>query len=495
MLRYPHIVQFLGVCYLPGSRLPVLLMEKLMTSLDELLEKNKNIPLDIKVSILIDISRGLVYLHSSDPSIIHRDLSARNILLTTDMTAKIADLGVARMVIIQPGRAAATMTRAPGNIIYMPPEAVGREGTKYNTAIDMFSFGVVALFTLTEVFPDDLQAANYFDPTTRQLVARTEIERRIEYIQLLYRDLGETHPLVRLVVHCLNYLPEDRHSAMEVLERLKTIQSQVPQEWDMTKLELIRCIQQTRREVGTGEVGVEHERQLSEKQAEVDEKQEQIDQLQEDTLQKQLQLEQVSEDVLQKQQQIDQFRVDLYQKQAEIDEIQKQKELLYEDFSQEQQQVVQLGEGLTQKQQEIDQLQLSVSEKQQQIQGLLELTHLQQEQLEVQRAELCKSQSAASTRQTKKLSPSIKRTNIPSPEQLGEKLKPETNVYEEEPKSKKEQPAKPLESKIKDNEEEPKPKPKERLYVHQRLWRLFQKGQKDEPKPIQDVSKIGSKHS
>ena len=32
-LRHPHIVQFLGVAYLPGSLIPVLLMEKLQTSL------------------------------------------------------------------------------------------------------------------------------------------------------------------------------------------------------------------------------------------------------------------------------------------------------------------------------------------------------------------------------------------------------------------------------------------------------------------------------
>ena len=38
-LRHQHIVQFLGVCFFPGSRLPALVMERLMTSLhDKLLE-------------------------------------------------------------------------------------------------------------------------------------------------------------------------------------------------------------------------------------------------------------------------------------------------------------------------------------------------------------------------------------------------------------------------------------------------------------------------
>jgi serine/threonine protein kinase len=37
-LRHPHIVQFLGVCYLPGERLPSLVMERLDTNLHDLLE-------------------------------------------------------------------------------------------------------------------------------------------------------------------------------------------------------------------------------------------------------------------------------------------------------------------------------------------------------------------------------------------------------------------------------------------------------------------------
>ena len=37
-LRNPHVVQFLGVCFFPGSRLPALVMERLQTSLHDLLD-------------------------------------------------------------------------------------------------------------------------------------------------------------------------------------------------------------------------------------------------------------------------------------------------------------------------------------------------------------------------------------------------------------------------------------------------------------------------
>ena len=50
VLRHPNIVQFLGICFLPDSKLPVLVMERLRSSLDELLESTADIPLSTKVS-------------------------------------------------------------------------------------------------------------------------------------------------------------------------------------------------------------------------------------------------------------------------------------------------------------------------------------------------------------------------------------------------------------------------------------------------------------
>ncbi len=48
----------------------------------------------------------------------------------------------------------------PGTGVYMPPEAAQEEGvTRYNTAIDIFSFGVVSLYTLTQTFPKRSQPA------------------------------------------------------------------------------------------------------------------------------------------------------------------------------------------------------------------------------------------------------------------------------------------------------------------------------------------------
>ena len=158
-LRHPHLVQFLGVCFLPNSSLPVLVMERLLTSLDELLEHNPDIPLSLKRSILADVARGLVYLHSRSPPVIHRDLSARNVLLNSDMVAKIADLGNARIVNFQPAQLARTLSRIPGTMVYMPPEAF-EDTSKYGPSLDSFSFGHLSLFTITQA-SRGIHAENY----------------------------------------------------------------------------------------------------------------------------------------------------------------------------------------------------------------------------------------------------------------------------------------------------------------------------------------------
>ena len=255
-LRHPHIVQFLGVCSFPGSRLPALVMERLLTNLHDLLDPEVDpapppdtpkpfFPLSLKCSILHNVASGLVFLHEQTPPIIHRDLSARNVLLTSGMVAKIADLGVAR--IVPRIKAAATMTKAPGAGIYMPPEALEakfneeKECSKYDVSIDIFSFGVVAIFALSQTFPCNLMAPTYRDEK-RRIVGRSELERRDEYMQMIYSQLREDHPLLQMIERCLDF-PEDRPNVREVLyllEQAKDEERDDPME--MNKLELIQAL-------------------------------------------------------------------------------------------------------------------------------------------------------------------------------------------------------------------------------------------------------------
>ncbi|CAI7989161.1 Probable tyrosine-protein kinase DDB_G0283397 [Geodia barretti] len=240
-LGHPNIVKFLGVAFFPGSRLPALVMERLLTSLHDLLDPETDpppppntpkpfFPLSLKCSILHNVACGLAYLHERTPPVIHRDLSARNVLLNSGMVAKIVDLGVAR--IVPRMRTAATMTKGPGASVYMPPEASApaksnAQKSKYDASIDVFSLGVVAIFTIGEVFPCDPVAATYLDEETGLLVARTELQRRAEYMRHVNEQLRASgqlrgdHPLIRLIQQCLHNGPHKRPSIREVLRLLE----------------------------------------------------------------------------------------------------------------------------------------------------------------------------------------------------------------------------------------------------------------------------------
>ena len=242
-LRHPHIVQFLGICYLPDAAgIPALVMEKLDCDLHKLLETVTDIPLTIKKSILTDIANGLVYLHGQAPAaIIHRDLTARNVLLNSALTAKIGDLGVARIVNLTPGQLAATMSKGPGNIVYMPPEAT-EDHPKYNTSLDVFSFGNLVLFTLTQEFPN-LKNATYVDIKTKKLCPRSEIDRRVESFNQLVRELGdEKHHFISLAKQCLQNIPTVRPSAIDIISVLSSIVLVPYRLWDCSKMDMIKDI-------------------------------------------------------------------------------------------------------------------------------------------------------------------------------------------------------------------------------------------------------------
>ncbi|KAK6934169.1 Protein kinase domain [Dillenia turbinata] len=91
--------------------------------------------------ICIGIARGLTYLHEEvRPHIIHRDIKASNILLDKDLTPKIADFGLAKLV---PPNATHISTRVAGTVGYLAPEYAlqGRVSRK----ADIYSFGILLL--------------------------------------------------------------------------------------------------------------------------------------------------------------------------------------------------------------------------------------------------------------------------------------------------------------------------------------------------------------
>lgn len=92
-------------------------------------------------SIILDVAKGLAYLHYGvKPGIYHRDIKGTNILLDADMRARVADFGLARQT--REGQFHLT-TRAAGTRGYLAPEyALYGQLTEKS---DVYSFGIVIL--------------------------------------------------------------------------------------------------------------------------------------------------------------------------------------------------------------------------------------------------------------------------------------------------------------------------------------------------------------
>jgi len=216
VLCHPNIVQFQGIYY-PNTktRLPWLVMEKMDCSLSQYLESHEPtaVSLQIKMSILHDVSLGLQYLHAQD--IVHRDLSSNNVLLSKQLVAKIADLGVAK--VIDPNHAKSA-TQAPGTVIFMPPEALLVK-PRYGKPVDVFSFGCVTIHVMTHEWPVPKDETHVDEATGRKSVI-SEVERRDLYLA----NIQEPVQLKELILQCLHDSPKYRPSVNDVCKIFRKLQ-------------------------------------------------------------------------------------------------------------------------------------------------------------------------------------------------------------------------------------------------------------------------------
>jgi len=148
-IRHNNIVSLL--CYISSEDTKLLVYEYMENgSLDRWLHPRDpagagaaaSLDWPTRLAIAIDAARGMSYMHhESAQPIMHRDVKSSNILLDPAFRAKIADFGLAR-ILVRSGEPE-SVSAVGGTFGYMAPEC-GR-GVKVNEKVDVYSFGVVLL--------------------------------------------------------------------------------------------------------------------------------------------------------------------------------------------------------------------------------------------------------------------------------------------------------------------------------------------------------------
>ena len=220
---HPNIVRFVGIYY-PSRRslwqsLPVTaaVMELMDEPLTSYLNK-QNITLKRKISILHDVAEGLSYLHTSNPPVIHCNLSTDNILLRLLPIFPIAKISNFSMLKVLLADVETRFTFTPEAVAFMPPELFTGDDV-CNTSLDVFSYGATMLHTICgeRPMPTTLVEFNTSEYQTRGF---SEVERRQEYLN---KVTGEAEVLRPMIEACLDNDPVKRPSIVELSKCIKPL--------------------------------------------------------------------------------------------------------------------------------------------------------------------------------------------------------------------------------------------------------------------------------
>ena len=240
-LRHPGVVQFLGVHLDRSSRLPVLVMEKMDTSLRTYLQyhSKEEFTLEMKTFVLRQVTQALAYLHSQNPPLVHHDLSPNNVLLNVaSLVTKVSDFGMSRAI------SPSGLTRKSsikGTLAFMAPEAL-HNPPRYSEKLDVFSFGNVVLSTLTHEWPDPGPPNRYHGD---HLVALNEHKRREHYVAKFTAQ--EKQLFLPIVCSCLENRPDKRLSSVVLVRKLRHIES------SLTGDQIVASIEQLRQQLSAKE--------------------------------------------------------------------------------------------------------------------------------------------------------------------------------------------------------------------------------------------------
>lgn len=215
-LNHPNILKYID------RTIHVLFTELLNGNLEDFMPP-KSTCIKNKKSILLDIAKGLDYIHSLKNPIIHRDIKPANIFIRTNtqhsLQAIIGDFGFA---VICPSHDHNFFTTFKvGSPIYMAHEIVSRPtidtNIEYTSAVDIWSFAVVCWELITE--DDPYNSFNNLYKFTQYIINGGHLSFD-NYCNFNGFDIVDDKKLFDLIEQCWNPDPSQRPSAKKFIEIL-----------------------------------------------------------------------------------------------------------------------------------------------------------------------------------------------------------------------------------------------------------------------------------
>ncbi|WMV25772.1 hypothetical protein MTR67_019157 [Solanum verrucosum] len=172
-----------------------------------------------RYNVALGIAHGLAYLHHDcHPPVIHRDVKSNNILLDSDFEARIADFGLARMMLHKNE----TVSMIAGSYGYIAPEY--GYTLKVDEKSDIYSYGVVLLELVTGKMPLDSLFGESIDIVewVRRKVKNKASEEALDAdVAGQCKHVHEEMLLVlKIALLCTAKLPKERPSMRDIITML-----------------------------------------------------------------------------------------------------------------------------------------------------------------------------------------------------------------------------------------------------------------------------------
>ncbi|CAH8355426.1 unnamed protein product [Eruca vesicaria subsp. sativa] len=227
-LNHPNLVKLYGCCV---EKDQLLLVYEYMenNSLAHVLSGKSSLKLDwaARKKICMGIAKGLEFLHEgAGIRMIHRDIKTPNVLLDSDLNAKISDFGLARL---HEEEHTHISTKVAGTIGYMAPEyaLLGHLTEK----ADVYSFGVVAMEIVSGKSNTTQKGSDDNAPLIKWAMTLQQKGNIMEIVDPKLEgefNSQEAERMIRVALVCTNATPSLRPLMSEALKMLEG-EMEIPQ--------------------------------------------------------------------------------------------------------------------------------------------------------------------------------------------------------------------------------------------------------------------------